>query len=77
MLERWKALPRNVQWLIGTCAAVVLALVAGWFLLVKGPDWLAHHDIGSATAPPLQTARDAARGRLLTLGAGLFAAARP
>ncbi len=38
-------------------------------------DWLAHHDIGSATGPLLQTAWDAARGGLLTLGAGLFAAA--
>ena len=37
-------------------------------------DWLAHHDVGSAKGALLQTARDAARGRLLTLGAGLFAA---
>jgi hypothetical protein len=32
------------------------------------------HDVGSAKGPLIQTARDAARGRLLTLGAGLFAA---
>jgi Pentapeptide repeats (8 copies) len=39
---------------------------------------LARHDIGNVTGPlrvlRLQQARDAARGRLLTLGAGLFAA---
>ena len=37
-------------------------------------DWLAHHDVGSVKGPLLQTARDAARGRLVTFGAGLFAA---
>ena len=60
------------RWLIGA-AAVVLALVIVWALLVPGADWLARHDIGSTTAS-LATARDAARGRLLTLGAGLLAA---
>ena len=40
-----------------------------------GADWLAHHDVGSATGPLHETALDNARGRLLTLGAGLFAAA--
>jgi len=43
-------------------------------LLVPTADWLARHDVGSVKGPLLQTARDAARGRLLTLGAGLFAA---
>ncbi len=38
-------------------------------------DWLAHHDVGSATGPLRETAVDNARGRLLTLGAGLVAAA--
>ena len=38
-----------------------------------GADWLARHDIGSAKGS-LAAARDAARGRLLTLGAGLLAA---
>ena len=47
MLKRWKALPRNVQWLIGTLAAVVLALVIVWVLFVPLADWLAHHDVGS------------------------------
>lgn len=45
-----------------------------WVLLVPGADWLAHHDVGSARGSVLATARDAARGRLLTLGAGLLAA---
>ena len=42
-------------------------------LLVPGADWLAGHDVGSAKGSLLQAARDAARGRLLTLGAGLVA----
>lgn len=53
--------------------AVVLAAVIIWALLVPGTDWLAHHDVGSAKGS-LATARDAARGRLLALGVGLFAA---
>ena len=36
--------------------------------------WRARHDVGSAKPALLQTARDAAQGRLLTLLAGLFAA---
>ena len=35
--------------------------------------WLAHHDVGPAGQPPPLAARDAARGRLLALGAGLLA----
>ena len=53
----------------------MLALAIAWVLFVPAADWLAHHDVGSAKGTLLQTARDAARGRLLTLGAGLFAAA--
>ena len=45
-----------------------------WVLFVPAADWLAHHDVGSAQGPLLQSARDDARGRLLTLAAGLFAA---
>ena len=52
----------------------MLALAIVWVLLVPGADWLARHDVGSATGSALQTARDAARGRLLTLAAGLVAA---
>lgn len=36
--------------------------------------WLARHDPGSAREPRRETARDAARGRVLALGAGLLAA---
>ena len=52
----------------------VVALAIAWAVFVPGADLLAHHDVGSAKGPLLQTARDAARGRLLTLAAGLFAA---
>jgi uncharacterized protein YjbI with pentapeptide repeats len=73
MLKRWADLPRSGRWLIGI-AVIVLALAIVWALFVPVADWLAHHDIGSAKGAPLQPARDAARGRLLTLGAGLLAA---
>jgi hypothetical protein len=59
---------------MGVIAVVVLAAAVSWWLLVPAADWLARHDVGSAKGALLQTARDAARGRLLTLGAGLFAA---
>jgi len=58
----------------GALAAAVLTLVIAWVVLGPTADWLARHDVGSVKGPLLQTARDAARGRLLTLGAGLFAA---
>lgn len=55
-----------------------MAAVVTYLLIWYGPDVIARHDIGNATGPlrilRLQQARDAARGRLLTLGAGLFAA---
>ena len=65
-------MPKRRAWLIGAAAAV-LALVIIWALLVPGADWVARQDIGSAKGS-LAAARDAARGRLLTLGAGLLAA---
>jgi hypothetical protein len=74
MLKRWAARLRDSPWLIRVIAAVVLAMAVAWVLFVPAADWLAHHDVGSAKGPLLETARDAARGRLLTLGAGLFAA---
>ena len=65
--------------MLGGIAAVVVVLAVAWVLFVPTADWLATHDVGSVTGPlrtlRLQTARDAARGRLLTLGAGLFAVA--
>jgi len=63
-----------IRWLAGGITAAVLALAVAWVLFVPAAAWPAHHDVGSAKGPLLQMARDAARGRLLTLGAGLFAA---
>ncbi len=64
--------------MLAVLAAVVVALAIAWVVFVPAADWLASHDVGQVTGPlrtlRLQTARDAARGRLLTLGAGLFAA---
>lgn len=55
-------------------AAIVLTLAVAWVLFVPAADWLARHDVGSARGTLLETARDNARGRLLTLGAGVAAA---
>jgi uncharacterized protein YjbI with pentapeptide repeats len=74
VLKRWAAWPQGIRWLAGSIAAVVLALVVAWVLFVPAADWLATHDVGHVTGALQQTARDDARGRLLTLGAGLFAA---
>jgi hypothetical protein len=74
----WAAVLFRHGWAFAAMAAgiaiVVAAAAVSWWLLVPTADWLAHHDVGSATGPVLQAARDAARARLLTLGAGLFAA---
>jgi hypothetical protein len=74
VLKRWVALPRGIRWTIGGSAAVVLGLAITWVLFVPTADWLAHHDVGQVTGSVHETAVDNARGRLLTLGAGLFAA---
>ena len=68
-------------------AVVVVVVVGGGIYAVFWPlsDVIARHDVGAIIGPhsvaalrdhaaALQTARDAARGRLLTFGAGLFAA---
>ena len=73
--ERKCSSQRWVLWLaVATPATAVIIYLLIWY----GPDVLARHDIGNVTGPlrvlRLQQARDAARGRLLTLGAGLFAA---
>ena len=73
MSKRWAAWPRGVRWLV-TIAAVVLALAIVWALFVPLADWFAHHDVGSVKGSLHEAALDNARGRLLTLGAGLFAA---
>ena len=74
MPKGWAALPRNVRWLAYGIAAVVLALVVTWVLFVPAADWLANHDVGSVKGSLHETALDNARNRLLTFGAGLFAA---
>jgi uncharacterized protein YjbI with pentapeptide repeats len=74
VLKRWTALPQGIRWLVGIVAVIVLALPILWALFILVPDWIAHHDVGSSRGVQFQTARDAARGRLLTLFAGLFAA---
>ena len=72
MSKHWAAWPPRIRWLAGV-AIVVLGLVLVWALFVPLADWLAHHDVGSATGPLHETALDNARGRLLTLVAGLAA----
>ena len=74
VLKHWRAWLRAIRLLLGGIAAVVLLLAVAWLLVVPAADWLAHHDVGSAQGPHLQAARDAARGLLLALGAGVFAA---
>ena len=73
MSKRWATRPRGVRWLVWI-AVVVLALAIVWALFVPAADWLARHDVGSVKGTLRETALDNARGRLLTLGAGLFAA---
>ena len=69
------AVIRRAGWLI---VAALAAAAVIYLLLWYGPDLIARHDVGTITgtqrAIQLRQARDAARGRLLTLGAGLFAA---
>lgn len=78
MFTRWAVWPQSIRWALIALMAVVFALVVGWVLFVPTADWLAAHDVGQVTGAlrtlRLQTARDAARGRLLTFSAGLFAA---
>jgi uncharacterized protein YjbI with pentapeptide repeats len=73
VLKHWAAWPRGIRWLAGA-AAVMVVLAIVWALFVPVADLLAHHDVGSATGPLHETALDNARGRLLTLGAGMVAA---
>jgi Pentapeptide repeats (8 copies) len=65
---------REVVLVACAIAAVALAVVVIWPIT----DLIAAHDVGTITGPlralRLQTAREAVRTQLLTLGAGLFAA---
>lgn len=74
MLKHWTSLPRSSRWTIGGIAAVVLIVAISWALFVPVADWLTRQDVGSNTGSLHETAVDNARGRLLTLGAGLVAA---
>ncbi len=74
MLKSWAGWPRWIRWL-ACAAAALLALEFLWVLFVPLADWLARQDVGSAGEPLHETAVDNARGRLLTLGAGLVAVA--
>ena len=73
-MKRRAASQRGIRWTLGGIAAVGLAPAAERVLFVPAGDRLAHHDVSSARQPLLRTARNAARGRLLTAGAGLLAA---
>jgi uncharacterized protein YjbI with pentapeptide repeats len=59
-------------------AAVVVVVAAVYVIFWPVSDLIARHDVGAITGrgygAALQTARDAARGRLVAFGAGLFAA---
>jgi hypothetical protein len=63
---------RGLRWTPAGIAAGGLAPAAR--VLVPAGGWLARHDSGPARQPRLPAAREAARGRLLALGAGLLAA---
>lgn len=69
-----KVLVRSVL----TVSALVVVGAVVYLVFFPLSDLIARHDVGSITGPhradALQAARDAARGRLIALGAGLFAA---
>jgi Pentapeptide repeats (8 copies) len=67
-----------LAWTAGVIAAAVVAVAVGYVVFWRVSDLIAGHDVGAITgqgqAAALRKARDAARGRLLAFGAGLFAA---
>jgi hypothetical protein len=78
VFRRMAAWAWSIRWVLAVLAAVV-ALPVLYVLLWYGPDVLARHDVGNGVTGPLRVvilayATDAARGQLLTLGAGIFAA---
>lgn len=62
------------RWALWIAVAIPVAAGISYLLIWYLPDVIARHDVGNIHGIHLQEARDAARGRLLTLGAGLFAA---
>ena len=79
MMPTWLKNLWHTQRLWALLAIAVLVVAVGVALFWPVTDLIAAHDVGRIPSPQraahLQTARDAARGRLLQLGAGLFAAA--
>ena len=73
-MKRRAATRRGTRWTPGGIAAAGPA-AAAQMVMVPASGWLARHNLGSAREQRLETARDAARGRLLAVGAGLLAAA--
>ena len=71
-MKRWAARRRGLRWTPGGIAAGGLAPAAARVLVPAG-GWLAHHDACPARQLRPPAARDAARGRVLALGAGLLA----
>ena len=71
----WRKVLAGAGLVIAAAAVAALALYVVFWPL---SDLIARHDVGAITglrrAAALQTARDAARGRLVAFGAGLFAA---
>ena len=68
---------RALRWAAYSIAAAAILMAVGYALFWPASDMIASHDIGTVAganrAAALQKAMDAARGRLLTLGAGIFA----
>lgn len=62
---------RAARWAGYGIAALACTLALAYLLLVPAADWLARHDIGNLTGKALETARNNARGSMLTLTAGL------
>jgi Pentapeptide repeats (8 copies) len=76
---------KALGWFGLAIATAVVVVTVGYAVFGPISDWVARHDVGAIVGPhsvaalqkhaaALQTARDAARGRLLAFGAGLFAA---
>ena len=74
-MKRRAATQRGTRWTPGGIAAAGLVPAAAQMVMVPAGGWLARHDLGPVREPRLETARDAARGRLLALGAGVLAVA--
>lgn len=74
-MKRRDATQRGNRWTLGGIAAAGPVPADAQMVMMPAGGWLVRHDLGSAGEQRLETARGAARGRLLTLGAGLLAAA--